>query len=79
MSYFIDGGGSRRVGPEPAAWGASLREMLEAAAKYRRIAAPWYAAHGKTMPPDPGQAHVDLASRGARGDDILERDIRKVL
>jgi hypothetical protein len=37
----------------------------------------WYRDRGKTPPPDPGQAHVDLATRGARGESILERDVRK--
>lgn len=76
---IIDGGGSRSVGPSPAAWGATLREMLAAASRHRAMSDKWYRDRGKTPPPDPGQAHVDLATRGARGEDILERDVRRVL
>lgn len=76
---IIDGGRSRSVGPSPAAWGATLREMLAAASRHRAMSDKWYRNRGKTPPPDPGQAHVDLATRGARGEDILERDVRRVL
>lgn len=66
---IVDVGG-RTLGPRPEGWREPLRNMIDDAARYERMARKWYADKGKPYPGDPGAGLVQLAVAGARGDDI---------
>lgn len=50
-------------------WGATLAEMVEKSARFERMAKKYYAEHGKPYPGDPGAPFIEIARRGARGEE----------
>ncbi len=52
-------------------WGATLGEMVEKSVRYERMAKAWYAKHGKPYPGDPGAPFLEIARRGAAGENIF--------
>lgn len=58
------------AGPSPQQWGVKLGEMLEEQARWRRMTERFCRERGLPMPKDPGQEFIDMAQRGARGEDV---------
>lgn len=75
MSYWEDAKPGR-VGPSQISWSDALKPMVAQQKRYAAMAERWYAEHGKGARPDPGQEFVNLATAGARGDDITEAAAR---
>lgn len=71
MAPIIMVPGRSHGGPSAAEWGECLKRLLERSAKYRRMVEPMFTADGKPYPGDPGQVFIDLAVRGAAGEDVL--------
>jgi hypothetical protein len=65
--------------PTAAQWGAKLSEMLESAAKYRRMAETWCAKLRIKAPADPGAEYLEIARAGAKGEDVRNRVLKDVL
>jgi hypothetical protein len=62
----------REDGPSASEWGAVLSKLLERSARFRAMAEPWYRERGRHCPPDPMAPYIELARRGARGEDVLK-------
>ncbi len=66
----LGGPSHERIGPKPEEWAKLLSALLEASARWRRMAEPFYAAKGKACPPDPGMEFIELARAGSAGQDV---------
>jgi hypothetical protein len=58
--------------PEAQRWQKTLEGMIDQSVRYKRMAEKWYREKGKAQPvADPGQAFIDIARAGARGEDVI--------
>lgn len=64
--------------PSPGEWGAGLSRLLDSSERHQRMAAAWYASHGKKAPPDPAEGIIELVRSGAAGEDVRYR-VRKTV